>query len=130
MTTTSKTKRTTTTTTSRVLTVPSWRSSLATAVVEEDLIFLLFLFVDNAGPPVSPERDTMLTFAAVVAGMGLLLMGLGAVIMADGVNHAMNEYSKFVQSLKPMLESMIEAMPFGDKTDPVPDYPPKDWFKE
>lgn len=86
--------------------------------------------MDNAGPPVSPERDTMLTFAAVVAGLGLLLMGIGAVIMADGVNHAMNEYSRFVQSLKPMLESMLKASPFNGTTEPVPDYPPKDWFGE
>ena len=105
---------------------------MATAVVEEDLIFLLFLFVYNAGPPVSPERDIMLTFAAVAAAIGVLLMGIGAVIAADGVNHAMNEYGKFVQSLKPMLDAMMKASPFSntEEDEPVPDYPPKDWFKE
>jgi hypothetical protein len=72
----------------------------------------------------------MLTFAAVAAAIGVLLMGIGAVIMADGLNHAMNEYSRFVQSLKPMLDAMLKASPFGDTTEPVPDYPPKDWFKE
>ncbi len=72
----------------------------------------------------------MLTFAAVAASLGLLLMGIGACIMADGVNHAMNEYGKFVQSLKPMLDAMLKASPFSDTSEPVPDYPPKDWFKE
>ena len=71
-----------------------------------------------------------MTFAAVAASLGLLLMGIGACIMADGVNHATNEYGKFVQSLKPMLDAMLKASPFSDTSEPVPDYPPKDWFKE
>lgn len=69
-------------------------------------------------------------FAAVLAGIGLLLMGIGALIMAEGVGHAMNEYSKIMQSIKPMLDNMIKMSPFNDKKESVPDFPPADWFKE